>query len=137
MREPWHRLEIRPQPRADRPWLSLQRAWRVPRPSRRRRGRAPAAGQDAGALQGARPGQGAGKQRTDSTHVLAAVRDLSFLERVAETLRAALDDVAAVAPDCLREVANALWFEPCPRRDQQYRLPTRPEYAECVPLDQG
>src|SRR5215207_9204673 len=47
-----------------------------------------------------------GKQRTDSTYVLAAVRDLSFLERVAETLRAALDDVAAVAPDWLRAVAS-------------------------------
>src|SRR3954465_7472427 len=52
-----------------------------------------------------------GKQRTDSTHVLAAVRDVSVLERVAETLRAALDDVAAVAPDWLRAVAQPVWFE--------------------------
>ena len=43
-----------------------------------------------------------GKQRTDSTHVLAAVHDLHLLERVAETLRAALDDLAAVVPDWLR-----------------------------------
>src|SRR3982751_1466547 len=40
------------------PGFPLQRARRVSRPSRRGRGRAPAAGQDAGALQGARPGQG-------------------------------------------------------------------------------
>ena len=46
-----------------------------------------------------------GKQRTDSTHVLAAVHDLHLLELVAETLRAALDDLAAVAPDWLRVVA--------------------------------
>src|SRR3954454_22159711 len=32
-----------------------------------------------------------GRQRTDSTHVLAAVHDLHLLELVAETLRAALD----------------------------------------------
>src|SRR5215207_8237968 len=50
-----------------------------------------------------------GKQRTDSTYVLAAVRDLSFLELVAETLRAALDDLAAVAPDWLRGVAKPVW----------------------------
>ncbi|MHC5826392.1 MAG: hypothetical protein ACYT04_63670, partial [Nostoc sp.] len=32
-----------------------------------------------------------GKQRTDSTHVLAAIRNLNRLESVAETLRAALN----------------------------------------------
>jgi transposase len=32
-----------------------------------------------------------GRQRTDSTHVVAAVRDLNRLERVMETLRAALN----------------------------------------------
>jgi len=40
-----------------------------------------------------------GKQRTDSTRVLAAVHDLHLLELVGETLRAALDDVASAAPD--------------------------------------
>ena len=42
-----------------------------------------------------------GRQRTDSTHVLAAVRMLNRLERVGETLRAALNEVAAGAPDWL------------------------------------
>src|SRR5918912_975332 len=37
-----------------------------------------------------------GKQRTDGTHVLAAVHDLHLLELVAETLRATLDDLAAI-----------------------------------------
>jgi transposase len=32
-----------------------------------------------------------GKQRTDSTHVLAAIRTMNRLERVGETLRAALN----------------------------------------------
>src|SRR5713101_6166791 len=37
-----------------------------------------------------------GKQRTDSTHVLARVRSLSNLEMVGETLRAVLGDLAQV-----------------------------------------
>src|SRR4051812_687753 len=64
-----------------------------------------------------------GQQRTDSTHLLAAVRDLSFLELVAETLRAALDDVAAVAPDWLRAVAKPVWFERYGRRAEDYLCP--------------
>src|SRR4051794_13709371 len=39
-----------------------------------------------------------GRQRTDSTHVLAAVRVLNRLERVGETLRAALNELAVIAP---------------------------------------
>src|SRR5467141_1250573 len=46
-----------------------------------------------------------GTQRTDSTHVLAALRVLNRLELVAETLRAALNAVATVAPDWLQELA--------------------------------
>lgn len=64
-----------------------------------------------------------GKQRTDSTHVLAAVHDLHLLELVAETLRATLDDLAAVAPDWLRGIAEPVWFERYGRRIEDYRLP--------------
>ena len=39
-----------------------------------------------------------GRQRTDSTHVLAAVRALNRLELVRETLRHALDVLATIAP---------------------------------------
>ena len=39
-----------------------------------------------------------GRQRTDSTHVLAAVRTLNRMEFVGETLRAALEALAAAAP---------------------------------------
>jgi transposase len=78
-----------------------------------------------------------GKQRTDSTYVLAAVRDLSFLERVAETLRAALDDLAAVAPDWLRAVAKPVWFERYGRRVEDYRLPKSREEREALALDVG
>lgn len=40
-----------------------------------------------------------GKQRTDSTHVIGAVRDLNRLELTGESVRAATEQVAAVAPD--------------------------------------
>lgn len=43
-----------------------------------------------------------GRQRTDSTHVLPAVRVLNRLERVGETLRAALNALAVVAPEWLQ-----------------------------------
>jgi len=46
-----------------------------------------------------------GRQRTDSTHVLAAIRNLNRLELLAETLRAVLKDIAVVAPDWLRAFA--------------------------------
>ena len=52
-----------------------------------------------------------GSQRTDSTHVLAAVRVLNRLETVGETLRAALNALAAAAPDWLREQVEPEWFE--------------------------
>ncbi len=78
-----------------------------------------------------------GKQRTDSTHVLAAVHDLHLLELVAETLRAALDDLAAVAPDWLRGVARPAWFERYGHRIEDYRLPKRREEREALALEVG
>ena len=42
-----------------------------------------------------------GQQRTDSTHVLAAIRALNRLECVGETLRHTLNSLADVAPDWL------------------------------------
>src|ERR671925_1479406 len=64
-----------------------------------------------------------GRQRTDSTHVLAAIRVLNRLELVGETLRRALNSLAVVAPDWLRAQAPAEWFERYGRRLENYRLP--------------
>ena len=64
-----------------------------------------------------------GKQRTDSTHVLARVRSLSNLECVGETLRAALDDLASLAPDWLVKQVSPDWFERYSHRVENYRLP--------------
>src|ERR687893_944489 len=78
-----------------------------------------------------------GKQRTDSTYVLAAVHDLHLLELVAETLRAALDDLAAVVPNWLRGVAQPVWFERYGRRVEDYRLPKRQEERKALALAVG
>jgi transposase len=64
-----------------------------------------------------------GRQRTDSTHVLAAVRVLNRLERVGETLRAALNELATVAPEWLQALAPPAWYERYGRRVENYRLP--------------
>jgi transposase len=66
-----------------------------------------------------------GRQRTDSTHVLAAIRSLNRLTCVGETLRAALNAVATVAPEWLRLQITAEWFELYSRRLEDFRLPQR------------
>ena len=80
-----------------------------------------------------------GRQRTDSTHVLADVRGLNRLERVGETLRAALNELAVMAPDWLRALAPADWYERYGRRVENYHLPktdaARLEYATTVGTD--
>ena len=78
-----------------------------------------------------------GKQRTDSTHVLGAVHDLHLLELVAETLRAALDDLATVVPDWMRATAQPVWFERYGRRVEDYRLPKSQEKREALALEIG
>jgi transposase len=50
-----------------------------------------------------------GRQRTDSTHVLGAIRDLNRLELAGETLRAALEALAAAAPGWLAGVIDPSW----------------------------
>jgi len=52
-----------------------------------------------------------GKQRSDSTHVLAAVRTLNRLELVGETLRASLNSLAQVVPDWLVSIVPPEWFD--------------------------
>jgi transposase len=65
-----------------------------------------------------------GRQRTDSTHVLAAVQALHRLECVGETLRHALDTLARIVPDWLRTQAEPGWFDRYGRRFEDSRLPT-------------
>jgi DDE family transposase len=70
--------------------------------------------------------KGRGRQRTDSTHVLAAVRELDGLERVGETLRQALNVLAQLAPEWLQTQQahiDAAWAERDGRPFYAYRLP--------------
>ena len=64
-----------------------------------------------------------GRQRTDSTHILGAVKGLNQLELVGETLRHALNVLATVAPDWLKSLAPREWFERYAERIEDYRLP--------------
>ncbi len=52
-----------------------------------------------------------GKQRTDSTHVLAAVRNLNRLEIVGETLHHALNTLAQIDPVWLPAQITPDWFD--------------------------
>jgi transposase len=80
-----------------------------------------------------------GKQRTDSTRVLAAIRTLRRLECVGETMRHALDVLAEVAPDWLLEHMDAEWAEQYRKRFSDFRLPKdakeRVELAETIGAD--
>lgn len=64
-----------------------------------------------------------GKQRTDSTHVLAAVRALSSLESVGEALRAALNGLAESEPEWLLEHIEDDWFDRYVHRFELARFP--------------
>jgi transposase len=78
-------------------------------------------------------------QRTDSTHVLAATRDLNRLELVGETLCATLNVLAAVAPGWLRQQTPPGWFDRYAARVEETRLPKGQEaryaHAETIGAD--
>jgi transposase len=80
-----------------------------------------------------------GRQRTDSTRVLASIRALNRLELVGETLRAALNELATAAPDWLRAAAPRAWYERYAHRVEDGRLPRaeaeREAYARTVGED--
>ncbi len=63
------------------------------------------------------------KQRTDSTQVVAAIRQVNRLELVGETLRAALNEIAIIEPEWLKAIISDEWFERYSWRFDNYRLP--------------
>ena len=64
-----------------------------------------------------------GTQRTDSTHILAAIRTLNRLELVGETMRYALNRLAVAAPGWLRAHLQPAWGERYSHRVENYRFP--------------
>lgn len=80
-----------------------------------------------------------GRQRTDSTHVLGAIRGMTRLGCVGETLRAALNALAVAAPDWLRTHSQPAWVDRYGPRSDESRLPAseakRQAYAEVIGAD--
>ena len=64
-----------------------------------------------------------GRQRTDSTHVLGAIRELNRLELAGESLRAALEALAAAAPGWLAGVIDPSWQQVYGARIDDLHLP--------------
>lgn len=78
-----------------------------------------------------------GRARTDSTHVLAAVRSLNRLELVTETLRAGLEALAAAAPDWLAARIDTDWVARYGARADSYRLPASAEKRAALAVQVG
>ena len=80
-----------------------------------------------------------GKARTDSTHILAAIRNLNRLEYVGETLRCALNALAIVVPEWLSNLVTADWFDRYSKPVEESRLPrgtkARNDYAAKIGQD--
>jgi transposase len=68
-----------------------------------------------------------GTQRTDSTHIVAAVRELNRLEIVGETLHHALNVLAQIAPAWLQDQVSTEWLLRYGQRFSDYRLPKEPK----------
>ncbi len=71
-----------------------------------------------------------GSQRTDSTHILAAVHRYHRVELLPETLRAALNEVALQTPEWLQEWVPVEWFKRYERRIEESRLSIKKEEQE-------
>jgi hypothetical protein len=65
-------------------------------------------------------------RRTDSTHMLCAVRALNRIEVVGDTLRHALNRLAVLAPEWLHAMTPMAWKDRYAPRAEHDRLPTRP-----------
>lgn len=80
-----------------------------------------------------------GRQRSDSTHVLAKIRSLNRVEGVGETFRAALNSLAVAAPAWLEGQMQEDWVDRYAHRVEDYRLPTgkqaREDYAVVIGKD--
>ena len=81
--------------------------------------------------------KGGGRQRTDSTHVLARIRELNRLELAGETVRAALEALAAAVPGWLAGVIDASWQRVYGQRIDELRLPESQTAREELAVQYG
>ena len=73
-----------------------------------------------------------GKQRTDSTHIEAAIRLTNRIVLVGETVRAALNSLAVVVPDWLRKHVPREWYDRYEKRMEDFHFPK--EATKFVPM---
>jgi transposase len=80
-----------------------------------------------------------GRQRSDSTHILGAMRAMTRLEVVTETIRHALNVLATTIPDWLRAHTTPDWVDRYGLRASEFRLPRsqakRQAWAEQIGAD--
>lgn len=73
-----------------------------------------------------------GRQRTDSTHVLATIRAINRLQCAGETMRHALNVLAVAAPVWLQERSEPAWIKRYDRRLDDARLPEGQEKRQAL-----
>lgn len=78
-----------------------------------------------------------GTQRTDATHVLAAVHRLSRLELVLQSLAHALETLAAIAPEWVVQTCPVAWGERYGARLNEWHLPTQDAAREALAAQAG
>src|SRR5450755_819235 len=78
-----------------------------------------------------------GKMRTDSTHVIAAVRDLNRLELAGESVRACLEALAVAAPGWLAGHLDDSWGKRYAARIDTWRMPASAAKKEELALAYG
>jgi len=75
-----------------------------------------------------------GRQRSDSTHVLAKLRSLNRVEAVGETFRATLNVLAVAAPEWLTKQMQEGWRERYEQCVEDYRFPDGKQAREAYAL---
>jgi hypothetical protein len=78
-----------------------------------------------------------GTMRTDSTHVISAVRDLNRLELAGESVRACLEALAVAAPGWLADHLDGSWGERYAARIDTWRMPASATRKDGLALAYG
>jgi transposase len=78
-----------------------------------------------------------GKQRTDSTYVVAAIRRLYYLECVQEAMHYALNQLSEAAPQWVQERAPLEWYERYGPRADLFRIPKETSKRQALALTIG
>lgn len=77
------------------------------------------------------------RQRTDSTHIQAVIRRMNRLEKVGETLRYTLNELAKEAPEWLQSRVPAEWYMRYGTRMEGYRLPKEEKEQQSLGIQIG